>query len=271
MNKTTLHNAWLRLLLCAPDACVPGAVAGAGLRDPAVRQDQRCRSVARDAGPARLSLRVDRAGGNTDAYQPIERELRITRDVLQVLHDCDHPVGLITKSSLIERDIDLLAPMAAKNLAVAAVTITTLDAELARKLEPRAATPSRRLRAMRTLAEAGIPVGVSVAPVIPFITDDHLEQILEAAREAGAMFASYIVLRLPHELAPVFQDWLAAHFPDRAQRVMNRIRDLHGGKDYNADSAPACAAPPASGPTCCASASTRLPTSSASAITATTS
>ncbi len=191
------------------------------LRETLARPGYRCESIA--------------LGVNTDAYQPIERELRITRDVLQVLHDCDHPVGLITKSSLIERDIDLLAPMAAKNLAVAAVTITTLDAELARKLEPRAATPSRRLRTMRTLAEAGIPVGVSVAPVIPFITDDHLEQILEAAREAGAMFASYIVLRLPHELDPVFQDWLAAHFPDRAQRVMNRIRDLHGGKDYNAD------------------------------------
>ncbi|WP_080895116.1 PA0069 family radical SAM protein, partial [Ralstonia solanacearum] len=164
------------------------------LRETLARPGYRCESIA--------------LGVNTDAYQPIERELRITRDVLQVLHHCDHPVGLITKSSLIERDIDLLAPMAAKNLAVAAVTITTLDAELARKLEPRAATPSRRLRTMRTLAEAGIPVGVSVAPVIPFITDDHLEQILEAAREAGAMFASYIVLRLPHELDPVFQDWL---------------------------------------------------------------
>ncbi|WP_081019922.1 PA0069 family radical SAM protein, partial [Ralstonia solanacearum] len=164
------------------------------LRETLARPGYRCESIA--------------LGVNTDAYQPIERELHIMRDVLQVLRDCDHPVGLITKSSLIERDIDLLAPMAAKNLAVAAVTITTLDAELARKLEPRAATPSRRLRTMRTLAEAGIPVGVSVAPVIPFITDDHLEQILEAAREAGAMFASYIVLRLPHELDPVFQDWL---------------------------------------------------------------
>ncbi|MDF6700981.1 radical SAM protein, partial [Escherichia coli] len=135
-----------------------------------------------------------------------------------------HPVGLITKSTLIERDSDLLAPMAAKNLVVAAVTITTLDSELARKLEPRAATPSRRLRTIRTLAEAGIPVGVSVAPMIPFVTDDHMDQILEAAREAGATYASYIVLRLPNELNAVFQDWLMAHFPVRAQRVMNRIR-----------------------------------------------
>ena len=174
-------------------------------------------------------------GVNTDAYQPIERELRITRDVLQVLHDCDHPVGLITKSSLIERDIDLLAPMAAKNLVVGVVTIWRLDWDLARKLEPRAATPSRRLRTIRTLAEAGIPVGVSVAPMIPFVTDDHMEQILEASREAGATYASYIVLRLPNELNAVFQDWLMAHFPDRAQRVMNRLRDLHGGQDYKAD------------------------------------
>ncbi len=191
------------------------------LRETLAKPGYRCEAIA--------------LGVNTDAYQPIERELRITRDVLQVLHDCDHPVGLITKSSLIERDIDLLAPMAAKNLVVAAVTITTLDSELARKLEPRAATPSRRLRTIRTLAEAGIPVGVSVAPMIPFITDDHMEQILEAAREAGATYASYIVLRLPNELNAVFQDWLMAHFPDRAQRVMNRIRDLHGGQDYKAD------------------------------------
>ena len=191
------------------------------LRETLAKPSYRCEAIA--------------LGVNTDAYQPIERELRITRDVIQVLHDCDHPVGLITKSTLIERDIDLLAPMAAKNLVVAAVTITTLDADLARKLEPRAATPSRRLRTIRTLAEAGIPVGVSVAPMIPFITDDHMEQILEAAREAGASYASYIVLRLPNELNAVFQDWLMAHFPDRAQRVMNRIRDLHGGHDYRAD------------------------------------
>ncbi|MCP1172804.1 PA0069 family radical SAM protein [Ralstonia chuxiongensis] len=191
------------------------------LRETLAKPGYRCEAIA--------------LGVNTDAYQPIERELRITRDVLQVLHDCGHPVGLITKSTLIERDIDLLAPMATKNLVVAAVTITTLDADLARKLEPRAATPSRRLRTIRTLAEAGIPVGVSVAPMIPFITDDHMEQILEAAHEAGATYASYIVLRLPNELNGVFQDWLTAHFPDRAQRVMNRIRDLHGGQDYKAD------------------------------------
>ncbi|TWG79310.1 DNA repair photolyase [Cupriavidus gilardii J11] len=174
-------------------------------------------------------------GVNTDAYQPIERTRRITRDVLQVLHDCHHPVGLITKSSLIERDIDLLAPMAARRLSVAAITITTLDADIARTLEPRAATPSRRLRTIRTLTEAGIPVGVSVAPVIPFITEPDLERVLEAAREAGAVYANYIVLRLPWEVDPLFQQWLRAHFPDRAERVMNRVRDMRGGKDYDAN------------------------------------
>jgi len=174
-------------------------------------------------------------GVNTDAYQPIERTQRITRSVLEVLHETDHPVALITKSSLIERDVDLLAPMAARRLAVAAVTITTLDADIARTLEPRAATPARRLRTIGELTDAGVPVGVSVAPLIPFITEPDLERILEAAREAGAVYANYIVLRLPWEVRPLFQEWLQAHFPDRAERVMNRVREMRGGKDYDAD------------------------------------
>ncbi|WP_229417463.1 PA0069 family radical SAM protein [Massilia sp. Root418] len=174
-------------------------------------------------------------GVNTDAYQPCERSLRITRRVLEVLHECEHPVGLITKSALIERDIDLLAAMAAKGQASAAVTITTLDPAIARTLEPRAAAPARRLRTIRMLAEAGIPVGVSIAPVIPFVTEPDLERVMEAAFEAGAMHANYIVLRLPWEVSPLFQQWLEAHFPDRAQRVMNRVRDMRGGKDYDSD------------------------------------
>jgi DNA repair photolyase len=173
-------------------------------------------------------------GVNTDGYQPCERELRLTRRVLEVLYECEHPVALITKSSLIERDIDLLAPMAAKRQAAVAVTITTLDPAIARTLEPRAAAPQRRLRTIRTLTEAGIPVGVSIAPVIPFITEPDLERVLTAAAEAGAVNASYIVLRLPWEVNPLFQQWLQAHFPERAQRVMNRIRDMRGGKDYDA-------------------------------------
>ena len=174
-------------------------------------------------------------GVNTDAYQPCERERRITREVLEVLGECRHPYGLITKSALIERDIDLIAPMAEQGLACAAITLTTLDGEISRTLEPRAAAPSRRLRAIRTLTEAGIPVSVSVAPIIPFVTEPEIERILEAAKDAGAVSAHYTVLRLPHEVNPLFQQWLHAHFPDRAQRVMNRIRDMRGGKDYDSD------------------------------------
>jgi DNA repair photolyase len=174
-------------------------------------------------------------GVNTDAYQPCERERRLTREVLEVLAECRHPYGLITKSALIERDIDLIAPMAEQGLAGAAITLTTLDGEIARTLEPRAAAPARRLRAIRTLTEAGIPVSVSVAPIIPFVTEPEIERILEAAKDAGAVGAHYTVLRMPWEVNPLFQQWLHAHFPDRAQRVMNRIRDMRGGKDYDSD------------------------------------
>jgi len=174
-------------------------------------------------------------GVNTDAYQPCERDRRITREVLEVLTECRHPYGLITKSALIERDIDLIAPMAEQGLACAAITLTTLDGEIARTLEPRAAAPARRLRAIRTLTEAGIPVSVSVAPIIPFVTEPEIERILEAAKDAGAVGAHYTILRMPWEVNPLFQQWLHAHFPDRAQRVMNRIRDIRGGKEYDSD------------------------------------
>ncbi|ALP63585.1 PA0069 family radical SAM protein [Paraburkholderia caribensis] len=173
-------------------------------------------------------------GVNTDAWQPVERDLKLTRRVIQVLSEHNQAFAAITKNSLIERDIDLLAPMAAKGLMMAAITITTLDADIARTLEPRAATPARRLRTIRALSEAGIPVGVSIAPVIPFVTEQDMERVLEACAEAGATSASYIVLRLPWEVAPLFKGWLEAHFPDRAERVMNRVRDMRGGKDYDA-------------------------------------
>ncbi len=172
-------------------------------------------------------------GTVTDAYQPLERELGLTREVLEVLHDCRHPMAVVTKGSGIERDIDLLARMAAERLAGVYVTVTTLDAELARRMEPRAAAPWRRLRTIRALAEVGIPVGVSVSPQIPFINDD-MEQVLEAARDAGARSAFYVVLRLPWELSPLFRQWLQLHYPERAERVMARMHDLRGGKDYDA-------------------------------------
>lgn len=171
-------------------------------------------------------------GSATDCYQPVERALRLTRSVIEVLHEARHPFSLITKSSGVERDLDLIAPMAADGLAAVYVTITTLDAELARKLEPRAASPQRRLRTLRTLAEAGVPVGVSVAPQIPFLNDD-MEQVLEAAQAAGARCAFYSVLRLPWELNPLFQQWLSLHYPQRAARIMARIQEMRGGKDYD--------------------------------------
>ncbi len=174
-------------------------------------------------------------GVNTDAYQPCERELRLTRSLLEVLHECQHPVGLITKSSLIERDIDLISEMAKKNLAIVAITITTLDHQVSRQLEPRAASPTRRLQVIRRLADAGIPVSVSVAPIIPFVTEQELENVLKSAVDAGAKAAGYTILRLPHEVNPLFQEWLDTHFPERAERVMNRVRDMRGGKDYKAE------------------------------------
>lgn len=173
-------------------------------------------------------------GSNTDCYQPVERELRLTRAVIEVLQDVQHPFSIITKSSGVERDIDLLAPLAQQKLAAVYITITTLDGELARKMEPRAASPQRRLRTIRTLAEHGIPVGVSVAPQIPFVNED-MEQVLEAAWQAGARSAFYTVIRLPWELAPLFRQWLELHYPQRAARIMARIQDMRGGKDYDSD------------------------------------
>ncbi|MBA2412612.1 MAG: PA0069 family radical SAM protein [Burkholderiaceae bacterium] len=169
----------------------------------------------------------------TDAYQPIERELKITRGIIEVLARARHPFALITKSSLIERDIDLLAPLAADAVVAATISITSLDHALSRILEPRAASPLRRLRTVATLAAAGIPVTVNVAPIIPFINEPEIEQVLEAAACAGARQAHYTVLRLPWEVAPLFMQWLEAHFPDRAARVMNRVREMRGGKNYD--------------------------------------
>jgi DNA repair photolyase len=173
-------------------------------------------------------------GSATDCYQPVERELRLTRSVIELLHETHHPFSLVTKSGGVERDLDLIAPMAAQRLATVCVTITTLDADLARKLEPRAAAPHRRLRLLRTLADHGVPCGVSLAPHIPFLTDD-MEQVLQAAWEAGARSAFYHVLRLPWEVAPLFRQWLEVHYPQRSERIIARVHDMRGGKDYDSD------------------------------------
>jgi len=174
-------------------------------------------------------------GMNTDGYQPIEREYQLTRQIIQVLSEANHPFSLVTKSSLVERDIDLIAPMAAKRLASIYVSITTLDRQLARRLEPRAAAPERRFETLRKLSEAGIPTGVMVAPVIPALTDCDMEQILEKAHEAGARKAGYVFLRLPHELSDLFQEWLQQYFPLKAQHVMSIVRQSRGGKDYHSE------------------------------------
>lgn len=187
-----------------------------------------------DLGKRSYVPKLINIGSATDCYQPVERELRLTRGLIELMQEVRHPLALVTKSSGVERDLDLLAPMATQHLAAVYVTITTLDGELARKLEPRAAAPHRRLRTIRALADAGVPVGVSVAPQIPFVNDD-MEQVLQAAFEAGARTAFYTVVRLPWEVAPLFKQWLALHYPQRADRILARIQEMRGGKDYDSD------------------------------------
>jgi DNA repair photolyase len=173
-------------------------------------------------------------GSVTDPYQPVERKLRLTRAVLEVMHETRHAFSLLTKGSLIERDLDLLGEMGRQGLFAAYVSIPTLDASLARVMEPRAAAPARRLRTIEALARAGVPVGVSISPVIPFLNEPEIESILQQAANAGATRAFSVVLRLPWEVNPMFQTWLQQHFPQRAGRVMARIREMRGGKDNDA-------------------------------------
>lgn len=174
-------------------------------------------------------------GTNTDPYQPVEREWRIMRQLLEVLEAAGHPVGIVTKSALVTRDIDILSRMAKRGLARVALSVTTIDRQLARAMEPRAATPSRRLEAMRALSNAGIPVSVMVAPVIPGLNDHEIERILDSAKAAGADSAGYVMLRLPLEVSPLFRDWLLRHYPDRYRHVMSLVRSMRGGKDYDAE------------------------------------
>src|SRR5947207_3196761 len=170
-------------------------------------------------------------GANTDCYQPIERKYKITRQILEVLAECNHPVTMVTKSALVERDLDILAPMAEKNLVRVFVSIGTLDRELARKLEPRAASPQRRLDILRALAGAKVPCGVMVAALIPALNDKTMEHVLEAAAAAGAEEAAYVIMRLPNELKDLFKEWLAAHYPQRAEHVISIVHQMRGGKD----------------------------------------
>lgn len=206
--------------------------------------DFESRLVAKPEAPARLRDELSKPsyrclplamGTNTDPYQPLERDLRITRGVLEVLSACDHPVSIVTKSHLCTRDADLLGPMAARRLAQVSLSITTLDRQLARRMEPRAATPERRLDALRSLAAAGVPVGVLVAPIIPGINDAELEAVIQAAHAAGAKSAGYVLLRLPREVGPLFGEWLRAHFPERERHVLSLIRETRNGALYQSE------------------------------------
>jgi len=201
-------------LFAKPDAA---ALLEAELRKPGYR-------------PATIAI-----GTNTDPYQPIERERRIMRQVLEVLSAFNHPVSIVTKSALIQRDLDIIGPMAAKRLVGVGISVTTLDRDLARRLEPRAATPARRLETIRALTEAGVPVACMAAPMIPGLNDQELEEILDAAVEAGAGAAEYILLRLPLEIGELFTEWLDAHAPDRKAKVLKLMRETRGGALYAAD------------------------------------
>ena len=174
-------------------------------------------------------------GTNTDPYQPVEKKWRIMREILEVLEAYNHPVGIVTKSALVMRDMDILGRMAEKGLAKVALSVTTLDRKLARTMEPRAATPTRRLEAIRALSEHGIPVSVMMGPIIPGLNDSEIERILESAHAAGAREAGYVMLRLPLEVSPIFKDWLLRHYPDRFRHVMSLVRSMRDGKDYDAE------------------------------------
>lgn len=190
--------------------------------------------LERELAASSYKPRTIAIGTNTDPYQPIERQHRVMRQILEVLARVDHPVGIVTKSALVTRDIDILAPMAAKGLAKVAISITTLDGALARTLEPRAAAPHKRLQAIAMLAEAGIPVTVMVAPIIPAINDAEIETILTRAYAAGARECGYVMLRLPLEVRDLFREWLLAHRPDKLRHVMSLVQSMREGKDYDA-------------------------------------
>jgi DNA repair photolyase len=189
--------------------------------------------LAKELAAADYEPRMIAIGTNTDPYQPIERERKIMRGILEVLERAGHPVGIVTKSALVARDIDILSRMAKRNLAKVAISITSLDPQLARTMEPRAPTPPRRLEALKALSEAGIPTTVMVAPVIPALNDSEIERILDAAAHAGAKEASYVLLRLPLEVRDLFREWLMANYPDRYRHVFTLIRDMRGGRDYD--------------------------------------
>jgi DNA repair photolyase len=215
-----------------PTHCYLGHSAGLDFETKLYAKVNGAALLEQELAQARYSPKVIALGAVTDPYQPIEREHRITRALLEVLDRASHPVGIVTKSALVLRDVDVLARLAKRDLVKVAISVTTLDRQTARKMEPRAATPGKRLEAIAGLTAAGVPVAVMVAPIIPALNDSEIEAILAAARRAGASEAGYVLLRLPLELKALFREWLASEFPERAQRVINLLRSMHGGKDY---------------------------------------
>lgn len=218
-----------------PTHCYLGHSAGLDFETKLYAKTNAAKLLEQELAHPHYEPKVIALGTNTDPYQPIEREYGITRSILEVLERTSHPVGIVTKSALVVRDIDILERMAARGLAKVVLSVTTVDRRLARAMEPRAATPEKRLEAIGKLSDAGIPVGVMAAPIIPGLNDHEIESILEAAYAAGAREAGYVLLRLPLELKEIFREWLATEFPDRAQRVLSLLQSMHGGKDYVAD------------------------------------
>jgi DNA repair photolyase len=216
-----------------PSHAYVGLSAGLDFESKLFVKDGAAALLEKELAAPKYRPRVIALGANTDAYQPIERQYRVTRSILEVLARANHPVGIVTKSNLVLRDLDLLAPMAAKGLAKVYVSVTTLDRDVARKMEPRAPTPARRLEAIERLAAAGVPVGVMAAPIIPAVNDAEIETILARAHAAGAREAGYVTLRLPLELREIFREWLAVHFPDKLKHTLSLVQSMHGGKDYD--------------------------------------
>ncbi len=218
-----------------PTHCYLGHSAGLDFETKLYAKTNAAELLEQELANPRYRPKVIALGANTDPYQPIEREQRITRSLLEVLEKARHPVGIITKNALVTRDLDILARMAERRLVKVAISITTLDRRLARAMEPRASTPPKRLEAVRMLAEAGVPVAVMMAPIIPALNDSEIETLLASVREAGASEAGYVLLRLPLEIKTLFREWLEANEPGRARRVINLMQSMHGGQDYRSE------------------------------------
>lgn len=215
-----------------PTHCYLGLSAGLDFESVLIAKTNTAECLEQELARPSYRVKMIALGTNTDCYQPIEKTHRLTRQILEIMDRTSHPVGIVTKSALVLRDIDILSSLARRGLVKVFVSVTTLDHRLARKMEPRATTPERRLGAIAQLKEAGVPVGVMTAPIIPAVNDAEIEAILERAAAAGAKEAGYVLLRLPLEISGLFQEWLAEEFPDRAKRVMSLIRSTRGGKDY---------------------------------------